>query len=436
MILSSWNIRGFNDPIKQHEVRGYLIRNKVEVFGLLETRVKENNFAAISRTFSSYLVLNNYPYHSNGRIWVFLDTRRVILISSYGRDQLVHLEVLHHISNKVIYVTFIYGSNDAGHRESLWNELTGLKAKVTNWILMGDWNIVRNMEERIGPNPPSVTEVLAFNQSLLDCQLEDLHSFGCEYTWTNKQENATRIWSRLDRVVANSLWLIQFPNTQVNVLASGISDHSPLLVTLQDHYQHKRRFSYLNCWEEHKDYGHVVQQAWDTPVQGDAIYRLFSKLRNVKLKLINLHKCSFSGISEKVKVAYQQLQECQLSLQTKPLDPSLLELEKTLLQTYLALKKAEKSSLLQRAKIQDIKFNDAPTSHYFARIAARKHQCIIGRIRDRNGVDKEGLPEVNQAFIDYYQWFLGQKTPVDTTLMASLDGPKVPILVGWSFAGG
>ncbi|XP_074271449.1 uncharacterized protein LOC141595384 [Silene latifolia] len=344
MILSSWNIRGFNDPIKQHEVRGYLSRNKVEVFGLLETRVKEYNFAAISRTFSSYLVLNNYPYHYNGRIWVFLDTRRVTLISSYGHDQLVHLEVLHHISNNVIHVSFIYGSNDAGHRERLWNELTRLKAKVTNWILMGDWNIVRDMEERIGPNPPSVTE---------------------------------------------------FPNTQVNVLASGISDHSPLL-------------------------------AWDTPVKGNAIYRLFSKLRNVKLKLINIHKCSFSWISEKVKVAYQQLQDCQLSLQTKPLDPSLLALEKNLLQTYLALKKAEKSSLLQRAKIQDIKYNDAPTSHYFARIAARKHQCIIGRIKDRNGVDKEGLSDVNQAFIDYYQWILGQQTPVDTTLMASLDGPKVP----------
>ncbi|XP_074301571.1 uncharacterized protein LOC141632971 [Silene latifolia] len=172
----------------------------------------------------------------------------------------------------------------------------------------------------------------------------------------------------------------------VNVLASGISDHSSLLVTLQDHYQHKRRFSYLNSWEEHQDYGKVVKQAWDTPMQ-----------------LINIHKCSFSGISEKVKVAHQQLQDCQLSLQTKPLDSSLLALEQNLLQHYLALKKAEKSSLIQRAKIQDIKYNDAPTSHYFARIAARKHHYIIGRIRDRNGADREGLPDVNQAFIDYYQ---------------------------------
>ncbi|XP_074315382.1 uncharacterized protein LOC141651576 [Silene latifolia] len=351
MIISSWNIRGFNDPIKQQEVRGYLSRNKVEVFGLFETRVKQTNFATIIRTFPSYSVLNNYTHHYNGRIWVFLDTRRVTLISSSGHDQLIHLELLHHISNKTVHVSFVYGSNDATHRERLWHELRGLKPKVTNWILMGDWNIVRAMEERIGHNPPSITEILAFNQSLLDCQLEDLHSFGCECS------------------------------------ALRDSDHSTLLVSIHDHYQQKRRFSYLNCWEDHKDYGKVVKEAWDIPVKGNAIHRLFPKLKNVRLQLINIHKTSYSRISGKVKEAQQHLHDCQISLQTKPLDSSLLALEQTLLQSYLDLKKAEKSSLTQRAKIQDIKYNYAPTSYYFTRIAARKHQSIIGKIKDRHGQD-------------------------------------------------
>ncbi|XP_074315324.1 uncharacterized protein LOC141651516 [Silene latifolia] len=403
------NIRGFNDPIKQQEVRGYLSRNKVEVFGLLETRVKQNNFATIIRTFPSYSVLNNYTHHYNGRIWVFLDNRRVTWISSSGHDQLIHLELLHHISNKTVHVSFVYGSNDATHRERLWHELRGLKPKVTNWILMGDWNIVRAMEERIGPNPPSITEILAFNQSLLDCQLEDLHSFGCEFTWTNKRDTTTIIWSRLDRVISNSLWMGHFPNTQVNVLPSGISDHSPLLVSIHDHYQQKRRFSYLNCWEDHKDYGKVVKEAWDIPVKSNAIHRLFPRLKNVRLQLINIHKTSYSGISGKVKEAQQYLHDYQISVQTKPLDSSLLALEQTLLQTYLDLKKAEKSSLTQRAKIQDIKYNYAPTSYYFARIAARKHQSIIGKIKDRHGIEREGMHVVNHAFIDYYQWLLGKE---------------------------
>ncbi|XP_074265660.1 uncharacterized protein LOC141588104 [Silene latifolia] len=261
MRVSSWNIRGFNDPIKQQEVMGYLRENKVEV-----------------------------------------------------------LELQHNASNKTFHVSFVYGSNDADHRERLWVELKGVASKVTNWILMGDWNIVRSMEERIGPNPPSVRDMLAFNQCILDCQLDDLHSLGFEYTWTNKQDAATRVWSRLDRVLSNPLWLIHFPTTQVHVLPAGVSDHSPLLVTVTDVNTPRKRFSYLNCWEAHEEYGTRVREAWDMPVRGNAMYSLFSKLKQVRQKLIVLHKHSYSGISEKVKEAQQHLHDYQSCLQGNPLD--------------------------------------------------------------------------------------------------------------------
>ncbi|XP_074316548.1 uncharacterized protein LOC141652839 [Silene latifolia] len=405
MRVSSWNIRGFNDPIKQQEVRGYLRDNKVEVLGSLETRVKLNNFAAISRLFPSYLVMNNYSHHYNGRIWVFLDIRRVTLVSSYVHDQLIHLELQHNASNKTFHVSFVYGSNDADHRERLWVELKGVASKVTNWILMGDWNIVRSMEERIGPNPPSVRDMLAFNQCILDCQLDDLHSLGCEYTWTNKQDVVTRVWSRLDRVLSNSLWLIHFPTTQVHVLPARVSacicssDHSPPLVTVTDVTTPRKRFSNLNCWEAHEEYGIRVREAWDMPVRGNAMYSLFSKLKQVRQKLIGLHKHSYSGNSEKVREAQQHLHDCQFCLQGNPLDPDLIVKERDLLHAYLVLKKAEHNSLLQRAKVQSIKFNDAPTSYYFYRIASRKHQGIIGKLKDRQGMDRDGVSTVNQAFI-------------------------------------
>ncbi|XP_074278217.1 uncharacterized protein LOC141601810 [Silene latifolia] len=183
MIISSWNIRGLNDPIKQMEVRSYLSKNKVEVLGLLETRVKSNNFAAISRTFRLYSIMNNYFHHYNGRIWVFWDHRKFTVLSSQIHDQLIHLELLHHISQAKIYVTFIYANNDASQRERLWDELRGIAGSVTQWIILGDFNIVREMGERIGPNPPSVSEILAFNKCLLDCTLADLNSFGYSPCW-------------------------------------------------------------------------------------------------------------------------------------------------------------------------------------------------------------------------------------------------------------
>ncbi|XP_074270956.1 uncharacterized protein LOC141594869 [Silene latifolia] len=409
MIISSWNIRGLNDPIKQQEIKGYLVKNKVEVFGLLETRVKITNSAAIIRNFPFYSVLNNYSHHYNGRIWVFLDSRKITLLNSRFHDQLIHLHLLHHFSNQTIFVTMIYGSNDGGDRYRLWEELRSVAGTVTNWIVLGDFNIVRSLEERIGPNPPFLTEIMAFNQCLLDCSLDDAHSFGLEHTWTNKREPTARIWSRLDRVLLNSDWLIQFPITHVQVLPSGISDHSPLLVEVKNGYKVRRQFSYLNCWEDHKDYRDSVTAAWNLPVKGNHIFRLFTKLKNVRSNLVSLHKNHYTGISQKVIVARKELEMSQRMLQASPLDPVLLEHEKELLARYLLLRKTERSFLLQRAKIQDIKFKDAPTSHFFSRIAVRKHQTIIGKILDMNGNTREGIQDTNDAFVEYYTWLLGQR---------------------------
>ncbi|XP_074298992.1 uncharacterized protein LOC141629987 [Silene latifolia] len=310
MIISSWNIRGFNDPIKQQEVRGYLLSNKVEVFGLLETRVKLNNAAAICRLFSSFSIINNYSHHYNGRIWVFLNRRMVTVLSSRIHDQLIHVKLLNHVSNKTVSVTFIYGSNDGVEREGLWEELRQIALTVDEWIILGDFNIVRAVEERIGPNPPSLTEILAFNQCLLDSNLEDLQSYGCEYTWTNKREVETRIWSKLDRVLANPSWLVQYPHTQVTILPSGISDHSPLLVQIQETYQIRKKFSYLNCWEESQDYDSIVSQAWGFTVRGNAMLKLFAKLKNVRQEFIELYKRNYSGLSGQVKHLKTALQLC------------------------------------------------------------------------------------------------------------------------------
>ncbi|XP_074313524.1 uncharacterized protein LOC141648702 [Silene latifolia] len=304
----------------------------------------------------------------------------VTLLSSHAHHQLIHLELLHHGSNQTVHITFIHGSNDAGVREGLWNELMGLRNSVTNWIILGDFNIVRAMEERIGPNPPSLAEILAFNQCLLD-------------------------------------W---------------ISDHSPMLGSIQDAYTPKRRFSYLNCWEEHQHYSSTILHAWDITVRGTAMFRLFGKLKNVKRNLITLHKNHFSDISKRVKQAHDDLTGCQTQIQLSPLDAHLLDREKQLLEKYLLLRKTERSSLLQRAKLKDIQYNDAPNSYFFSRIAARKNQSIVGNILDHTGRAREGTQEVNQAFVEYYQSLLGQTSPISPIDEALLEGPTSPGHDGFS----
>lgn len=74
MIWLFWNIRGVNKRYKQKELRNYIKAKKIKLAGIIETRVKEHKFQAISRNIiPRWEALNNYQYASNGRIWIVWD---------------------------------------------------------------------------------------------------------------------------------------------------------------------------------------------------------------------------------------------------------------------------------------------------------------------------------------------------------------------------
>ncbi|KAK9671337.1 hypothetical protein RND81_12G023000 [Saponaria officinalis] len=161
--------RGLNDPLKQQGVRDFLLLNKVDVLGLLETHVRESNVRKITSSFSNYKITCNYQAHSNGRIWVFWSSRTVSMCNIVAAEQFIHCEVVHNASGQIFHATFVYGGNTAAERERLWNGLVQLSLSVNRWIVMGDFNIVRDIDERRGPNPPRISEIVVFNECIQDC---------------------------------------------------------------------------------------------------------------------------------------------------------------------------------------------------------------------------------------------------------------------------
>ncbi|KAK9690544.1 hypothetical protein RND81_09G136400 [Saponaria officinalis] len=218
-------------------------RNKLDVYGILETRVKDRRAQKIAKKFSS---------------------------------------------------------NDAHVREALWSSLVRLSGLVQDWIVLGDFNVVRDAQERVSESASPLADILAFNACLLRCGLDDIKSMGCFLTWTNKQENSKRVWSKLDRALVNPSWLATFHSSSANFLPSGVSDHSPCL--------------------------------------GNAMFSFFAKLKNVRFALTKLHRCNFSSIQQRILDAKQALEECQLAMKMQPSCTFLHQQEHKLLTTYLKLR--------------------------------------------------------------------------------------------------
>ncbi|XP_074293251.1 uncharacterized protein LOC141620224 [Silene latifolia] len=304
MRVASWNVRGSNDSLKLQEIHDFLRVNNLDILGVLETKTK----------------------------------RRVP-----GT-----------VLSQVFYITIVYASNDARERDLLWDQLLNIKPIVDSWLLLGDFNVVRDVSERISMSSPNLSDILDFNFCLLSCELEDLNGTG---------------------------------SASANFLASGISDHSLVVVTILDDVKNRTRFSFLNCLLEHPNYQSLVQEAWAIPVSGSSTFKLFASLKNFKNALKTLHGDHYSGITAKVEGFKQELQDCKLLL-------------------------IETNIFQQKAKVNNITHGDCSSKFFVAKIQERTQQQIIGQITDRNGHLQLGLTNVANSFVDYYEHLLGMSTDV------------------------
>ncbi|XP_074301138.1 uncharacterized protein LOC141632490 [Silene latifolia] len=407
MILATWNIRGFNKPIKHSEVTLFLKENNVDVLGLLETRVKSTKAKTIMRSkFKRYDAFCNYNKHYNGRIWVLWNPATTKVDILQEEAQVIQCKIRHYLTGKEFYLSVVYGSNSATRRHDLWDSLNQFSTSVTQWEAMGDFNVVRHSHEKISASPPILSELMDFNSCLLNCGLDDMSGTGNDFTWFNKQET--------------------FSQTTAHFLDPGISDHCPGLLSFHDNDRPRKHFKFLNCWTEHPQFLQLVDEAWTHSPNGNSMFRLMSKLKTVKKVLRHLHSEHYANIGEKIKTKKEELSQCFRKLRQDPINDLLINQEKELSKELWALKDTELQMLSQRAKVHSIKYNDTNSKFFFNKIKERQQQQMIGDIKGHNGTHHTGLQEVGEAFVDYYKELLGntvQVAPIDPGVLSN--GPCV-----------
>ncbi|XP_074304498.1 uncharacterized protein LOC141639225 [Silene latifolia] len=375
--------QGFNKLVKHLEVVNFLQHNKIDILGLLETRVKLNKSHRILRSkFKKYRTCS-------------------------GSTPLVQ-----DFASASFHLSVVYGSNCSMARQSLWNSLIQQSHQSGPWVVMGDFNIVRYAHEKISNTPPDLTDMTDFNSYLSECGLDDMHGSGIDFTCFNKQEVNTRVYSKLDRVLINADWLISFTQTTAQFLPPGISDHCPALLSFSNDPLPKKQFKFLNCWIDHPEFLSKVAEAWQISPVGNSMHRLMAKLKNTKKSLSALHLAHFSNISARVKLKQAELNQCFLDLQQSPLSEDLILKEKIASQEFWALKEAETKILIQKAKVHDIEHNDSCSKFFFAKIKERQQSQYIGEIQDIHGSLHIGLHDVGEAFVDYYQQLLGSSSAI------------------------
>ncbi|XP_062105698.1 uncharacterized protein LOC133817249 [Humulus lupulus] len=399
--IISWNVRGINSQQKQRLVKQFIATQRVGLVGLLKTRVKAQKLGALYlNLFTGWCFTSNNAWHSGGRIVVSWNPSSFNVNIIKCTSQLIHLGVATVDNKNFFFVTYVYAFNDEEGRKRLWKDLQDLSV-MGPWIVMGDFNDILAKEERIGNRVRYKTST-DFTDCVANCQLEDVKYSGSFYTWCNKQHGEDRIYSKIDRVLANEVWLSLFPDVEIVFLNEGLFDHTPAVLTVYSNVPCGRKpFKYFNMWSTHPEYFDKVKVIWQQQVTGKKMYRIITKLKALKAVFKEINAQGYSDITSAEIQARDHLVECQDKLQREPLNPVIHVMELEARNRYAKVHKDYFSFLQQKSKLNWARNGDENSTLFHISIQERRRHNRILSIVNSKGDRVDELIQVIEAFLSY-----------------------------------
>ncbi|KAL9240966.1 hypothetical protein vseg_015129 [Gypsophila vaccaria] len=165
--IGFWNVRGLNCLAKQKEIKWFLQNNKVELFGLLETRFRSSNLnKVLANLDTEWSICTNYSHHPGGRIWMLWNPMIIQVLSLEIEAHAIHAKCQLMPAGKGFWITMVYGFNKLVEREELWQSLCNTAGFVTGpWLWCGDFNSITSPTDRIG-REVHLSEIRPFQKCL------------------------------------------------------------------------------------------------------------------------------------------------------------------------------------------------------------------------------------------------------------------------------
>lgn len=261
--------------------------------------------------------------------------------------------------------------------------------------MLGDFNDIRNNEEKIGG--PRLGEKLfqPFNDMLSACEMVELPSSGNNLTWGGLR-CLKWIQSRLDRCFGNKKWLALFPASNQIFLDKRGSDHRPVLVKLlasADSYRGSFKFDgrFLNRPGVKEE----VKKAWLTnhTFFGSSVSE---KLKRCRKSLSRWKKKSNLNSRDKIIQIQVALETEQSSSFPSGVRVNYLKAE--LVKAY----KEEEKYWRQRSKDKWAVEGDLNTRYYHASVKSRRARKRIEKLMDEKGQMQFSEAAKAQVATDYF----------------------------------
>lgn len=294
----SYTVRALKDLISSH---------KPSIVGLSETKLNSRRWDSLRVVVGFQNCFSVDCEGRSGGLALLWHKDVDVSVCSFSKS---HIDVIVK-GDSVFRLTLFYGNPRVERRKESWELLRKLKRERSEpWVALGDFNEITYSWEMRGVRKRRSSQMREFREALEDCALSDLRWKGNPFTFSNKRKGPNETRARLDRAVANSEWMAEFPNAKVLNGFANSSDHNPIILYLKEPKQHHRsiggrEFKFEPMWLRDKDFVQIVAEAWRGV--GQRAHRWSEKLKSCGERLALWNKESFGNVQKKLKYLKKEI---------------------------------------------------------------------------------------------------------------------------------
>ena len=132
-----------------------------------------------------------------------------------------------------------------------------------HWIIDGDFNLIRSLEETKGGIRTLSGVSSSFNETIKDLHLVDVKTPNGFFTWQNKRTSPRHIASHLERFLVSKSVVIGEGEIGVVVMPAVGSNHWSIFLEWERLGEFvKRPFRFEKLWLTHPSFHHLIKEWW------------------------------------------------------------------------------------------------------------------------------------------------------------------------------
>ncbi|GKV32708.1 hypothetical protein SLEP1_g41295 [Rubroshorea leprosula] len=406
MKILSFNVRGLGGILKKKEVGKLVKAERPDFLFLQETKLEkaDGNLCRMLWNSDGFdWVMKGSSGASGGMVCVW-DKLQFTKKEEFVGDGFLGVVGEWGVSKLQCYFVNVYASNDKRKKVEVWEELQKvIIEKGGRWLLAGDFNAVRYLEEKRGRTGENV-EMRDFNAFIETTGLVDIRLANRRFTWYRSDGSSM---SRLDRVLMTEEMFNMGGEWVQHGLRRTISDHCAIIIKTKITDWGPKPFRVLDAWQQHLEFKNVVEDKWkELQVEGFAGYRCKQKLKMLKEFLKGWNCEVFGDMEAQFNNAAKKVEHVDMKNEEGVLEDFELEERQEGFQEMWAVMRKREAIWRQKARSNWVQLGDANT-RFFHRMAngRRAQNSISGLMCDGRWVEEPTLvkKEVETYFRKLFQ---------------------------------